>query len=139
MVKVILKLLILCLLSFHHIASAAVDPADFNGDVEMHERYRALTQTLRCPKCQNQNIAGSDAPIALDMRHKVEELLHQGKTNQEIEQFMIDRYGDYVTYDPPFKSRTYLLWCGPLLFFLIVIIGFWISFRNKDKQYDYEN
>ena len=118
---------------------AAVDPVDFSQQPELEKRYRALTHTLRCPKCQNQSIGGSDAPIALDMRHKVEGLLREGKTNQEIEQFMIDRYGDYVTYDPPFKSRTYLLWFGPLIFLIIVVFGFWMTFRRKGDDVIYED
>lgn len=110
---------------------AAVDPVEFESDPVLEKRYQLLTQTLRCPKCQNQSIAGSDAPIATDMRRKVEQMLREGQSDQKIEDFMIQRYGDYVTYDPPFKARTYVLWFGPPVFLLVIALSFWFAFFRQ--------
>ena len=108
---------------------AAVDPVVFD-DSKMQARYQEVTQVLRCPKCQNQSIAGSDAPIAQDMRRKVVVLMKGGKSNAEIEQYMIDRYGDFVTYDPPLGSRTYILWFAPPIFLVFIVISFMLAFRK---------
>ena len=110
---------------------ADVDPVSFDPGSGLDKRYEALTKVLRCPKCQNQNIAGSDAPIAVDMRRKVEQQLKAGKTDREIETFMVERYGDYVTYDPPVKQRTLFLWLGPLLFFGVMVLVVWFSLLRK--------
>lgn len=113
---------------------AAIDPVLFENDVAQQKQYKEMTQILRCPKCQNQSIAESDAPIAQDMRRKVETLIQDGKSNDEIEQFMIARYGDFVTYDPPLKSRTYILWFAPPLFLLMIIMSFFIFFRKSKSS-----
>lgn len=110
---------------------AAVDPVTFESDPALDQRYTSLTQTLRCPKCQNQSIGGSDAPIATDMRRKVEDMLRDGQTNKEIEDYMIQRYGDYVTYNPPLKSRTYVLWFGPPVFLFVIAVSFWLAFFRR--------
>ena len=111
---------------------AAVDPVDFSefGDTaqeEMHQRYRNLVTELRCPKCQNQSIGASDAPIAVDMRQKVEKMMKEGQTSDEIKAFMVDRYGNFVTYSPPLEPSNYGLWFGPLVFFLLLMLGFYFK------------
>lgn len=111
----------------------AVDPVQFESEL-LKERYEEVTQTLRCPKCQNQSIAGSDAPIAKDMRKKVEEQVQAGMTNEEIEQFMIQRYGDFVTYKPPLRARTYVLWFGPPIFLILVGWWFWMALFRKKRN-----
>jgi cytochrome c-type biogenesis protein CcmH len=72
-----------------------------------------LTQELRCPKCQNQDIADSNAPIAADLRREIFRMLGEGKDNQQIVDFMVDRYGEFVRYKPALTARTWLLWFGP--------------------------
>lgn len=93
-------------------AHAAIDTFEFANDAE-RQRYRSLIEELRCPKCQNQNIADSDAPIATDLRNEIFRMLEEGKSNEEIIDFLVSRYGDFVLYKPPLTSRTLLLWYGP--------------------------
>ena len=94
------------------IAHAAIDTYEFANDAE-RERFRDLTTELRCPKCQNQDIADSNAPIAADLRREIFRMLGEGKSNQQIVDFMVDRYGDFVRYKPALSGRTWLLWFGP--------------------------
>lgn len=93
-------------------AQAAIDTYQFRDDAE-RTRYQQLTKELRCPKCQNQDIADSNAPIAADLRREIFRMLGEGKSNQQIVEFMVDRYGDFVRYKPALTPRTWLLWFGP--------------------------
>lgn len=108
------RLLLACLLglSLAGAAHAAIDTYEFKDEAE-RERFRTLTQELRCPKCQNQNIADSNAPIATDLRREIFRMLEEGQSNREIADFLVMRYGDFVLYKPPVDARTYLLWFGP--------------------------
>ena len=101
--------------------SAAEDKFSFDTPSQ-RESFLKLTAELRCPMCQNQNIADSDAMIAHDMRRKVYALLKQGKTEQEVIDFMKSRYGDFVHYQPPVTAATLWLWAGPVLFIFIALI-----------------
>ncbi|GFD67252.1 cytochrome c-type biogenesis protein [Alteromonas sp. KUL106] len=101
--------------------SAAEDKFSFDTPAQ-RESFLKLTAELRCPMCQNQNIADSDAMIAHDMRRKVYALLKQGKTEQEVIDFMKSRYGDFVHYQPPVTAATLWLWAGPVLFIFIALI-----------------
>ena len=94
------------------VAHAAIDTYEFANDAE-RERFRDLTKELRCPKCQNQDIADSNAPIAADLRKEIFRMLGEGKDNQQIIDFMVDRYGDFVRYKPALNAKTALLWFGP--------------------------
>ena len=94
------------------VASAAIDTYQFRDQAE-RERYQQLTKELRCPKCQNQDIADSNAPIAADLRREIFRMLGEGQSNQQIVDFMVDRYGDFVRYKPALSGRTWLLWFGP--------------------------
>ena len=91
---------------------AAIDTYEFKDEGE-RQRFRQLTEELRCPKCQNQNIADSNAPIAMDLRREIYRMFAEGKSNAEIVDFLVDRYGDFVLYNPPLSSKTLLLWYGP--------------------------
>ncbi|MFW3898086.1 cytochrome c-type biogenesis protein CcmH [Pseudomonas putida CSV86] len=99
-------------LSLTGVARAAIDTYQFADEAE-RERYRELTKELRCPKCQNQDIADSNAPIAADLRREIFRMLGEGKSNQQIVDFMVDRYGDFVRYKPALTAKTWLLWFGP--------------------------
>lgn len=114
-------LLVLCSASA---AQAAIDAYAFKDEVE-RARYTELTRELRCPKCQNQDIADSNAPIAADLRKEIFRMLDEGQSNQQIIDFMVDRYGDFVRYRPPLTGKTALLWFGPAALLLggLVIIG----------------
>jgi cytochrome c-type biogenesis protein CcmH len=98
----------------------AIDPLPFENEAE-EQRFQALARELRCLVCQNQNIADSDAGLAKDLRNEVFEMMRAGKSDNEIKQFLVERYGDFVLYDPPFKTTTLVLWVGPLL---VLIVGF---------------
>lgn len=99
-------------------------------------RYNALVKELRCPKCQNQNLADSNSPIAADLRREVYELLQLNKSDGEIVDFMVERYGEFVLYRPKFSALTYILWFGPaiLLFIGVVIVMFVLKNSAKKKQ-----
>ncbi|MDR5858952.1 cytochrome c-type biogenesis protein CcmH [Halomonas eurihalina] len=100
-------------------ALAAVEVRQFDDPV-LEQRYRDLTATLRCPKCENQSIGDSDSPIAGDMRERVYQQLQQGRSDKEILDFMVDRFGDYVLYNPRLEGRTFLLWGLPAA---LVVLG----------------
>lgn len=97
---------------------AAIDTREFT-DNSQRQRYHDLASVLRCPKCQNQNIAESSSPIADDLRGEIYRMMGEGRSDQQITDFMVARYGDFVLYDPPFSSRTALLWLGPAALLLV--------------------
>lgn len=92
------------------------------SDPVTETRYRALVKELRCPKCQNQNLADSNSQIAIDLRNEVYRMLNEGKADMEITDYMVDRYGEFVLYRPRVSSLTYVLWFGPAIFILIGVI-----------------
>ncbi|WP_324831124.1 cytochrome c-type biogenesis protein [Pseudomonas saxonica] len=116
-------------------AQAAIDTYEFANDAE-RARFRELTQELRCPKCQNQDIADSNAPIATDLRREIYRMLGEGKSNQQIIDFMVDRYGDFVRYKPALTGKTSVLWFGPLALLLggVVLIGVIVGHRRRVLQ-----
>jgi len=95
----------------------AQEPLVFENQ-QQQDRFDRLTQELRCLVCQNQNLADSDAPLAHDLRREVHKMLQSGQSNEQIKQFLVDRYGDFVLYRPPLQKNTYLLWLAPLILFL---------------------
>lgn len=125
---------ILLLILFYSLPSfAVVEGYKYQfDDVTETQRFVHLAETLRCPKCQNQSLADSDSPVASDMRQKVYELMLEQKDNQEITQYMVDRYGDFVTYEPPFRPETLLLWFGPVLIFSFGVLLI-ISIRKNQN------
>ena len=114
-------LLILCLVGWLAPVQASIEAYQFES-AEMEADYNQLIKELRCLVCQNQNLAGSDADLARDLRRETYEMLSQGKSQQQVVDFMVARYGDFVLYRPQFKSTTYLLWLGPFLLLLCVLV-----------------
>ncbi len=114
------------------VARAAIDTYEFKDESE-RERFRVLTEELRCPKCQNQNIADSNAPIATDLRREIFRMLEEGKGDDEIVDFLVARYGDFVRYKPPVNGRTLLLWYGPagLLVGGLLVLGVIVLRRRR--------
>jgi cytochrome c-type biogenesis protein CcmH len=102
-------------------AQAAIEAYEFDSP-QMEADYNKLVAELRCLVCQNQNLAESDADLAQDLRRETYEMLQQGKTPQQVSEFMVARYGDFVLYRPQFKSSTYLLWLGPFLLLVVVLV-----------------
>lgn len=109
---------------------AAIEVRDFEVESE-RERYRAMLDELRCPKCQNQSLSGSDAPIAADLRNELARLIREGHSDEEIIDFMVQRYGDFVRYRPPLNAHTVLLWGAPVL---MLAIGGVIVFALVRRQ-----
>ena len=103
---------------------------------QQEERFNKLTLELRCTVCQNQALSDSDATLAHDLRRKVHEMLLAGKTNDEIKQYMVDRYGDFVLYRPPVQQNTYLLWLAPLVMLLIGALILRSSIKKRKSLLD---
>jgi len=124
------------LYSFTANANAPIDNA--NADLTFQSaaqetQYRTLIDEFRCPKCQNANLAGSDAPIAQDLKHKTYELVKQGQSNEQIRHYMIARYGDFISYQPPIKRSTWLLWFAPPLALLVGFIVLFMRIRVRRR------
>lgn len=112
----------LCLyLGAADLAMASIDVREFKNDVE-RQRYESFIEDMRCPKCQNQNLAGSDSPIALDLRNELYLQIQEGRSDKEIVDFMVERYGDFILYKPRLTSSTLLLWGLPLV---LLVLGGW--------------
>ena len=111
----------------------ADDPLIFS-DADEEARYQKLTAELRCVVCQNQNLADSNAPLAQDLRKEIYSMMQAGRTDDEIKQFLIDRYGDFVLYRPPIKSNTLVLWLMPavLLFGGALVVVIVVRKRSLD-------
>lgn len=111
----------------------AIDALHFQN-TQQEASYHKLTQSLRCPQCQNNNIADSNASIAQDMRRKVLDLLQQGQTEQQIVDYMVARYGNFVTYDPPLTLSTLILWLAPLGVLGFALFFLWLPKEQKQAQ-----
>ena len=112
------------LLAVHSNVAAQVDTFEFNND-EQQSRFRQLSDELRCPMCQNTNLSGSTGGVAEDLRREIHRMILEGMSNEEIEQFMFERYGDFIFYRPRLRPETILLWFGPLVF---LIMGGFVAF-----------
>ncbi|MGP5518378.1 cytochrome c-type biogenesis protein [Psychrobacter celer] len=118
-----------CLLS--SVSYAAIEVYDFDS-TQQEAQYRGLIEELRCPKCQNQNLAGSDAPIAQDLKQKTYDMVKDGRSDGEIRAYMQERYGDFISYKPPVRPSTWILWFFPPLLLIVLLIGwFWQSRRRQ--------
>ena len=117
-----MKRLFAFMLALAACASLAVakEAAPLAEDPAIEKRLIAISEELRCLVCQNESLAGSRADLAQDLRREVRKLLKEGKTDAEVREFMVSRYGDFVLYRPPVKPTTWLLWAGP---FVLVIVG----------------
>jgi len=114
-----LKLILFCALAF-----AQEDPS-------LEKRVQALSHELRCLVCQNQTLADSNAPLAVDLRNQVREQLKSGKSERDVIDFLVARYGDFVLYRPPLKATTVLLWGGP---FILLAFGLFLLFLRLRRK-----
>ena len=96
------------------LAAHAVTPGEMLADPALEARARVITGELRCLVCQNQSLADSNAPLALDLKREIRTRMAAGDSDAQITTFLVERYGDFVTYRPPWSARTLLLWLGPL-------------------------
>ncbi len=111
-------------------AAQAFEQRDFKNP-EHEQRYRNLIAELRCLVCQNQNLADSNAPLAADLRNVAFEMIRNGKSDDEIRAFMVDRYGEFVLYRPPFAPKNVILWAGP---FALLAFGLWLLYRQIRRR-----
>lgn len=118
-------MIVLTLFISVNILEAAVEVKQFKNQ-QQEQRYKNLINELRCLVCQNQNLAGSDAGLAQDLRKQVYKMINAGQSDEEILDFMVTRYGDFILYRPPFKATTFFLWIGP---FIILAIGLFVLVR----------
>lgn len=130
MLKRILFILILSFTGFHTAWAVKVVPLENSA---LEQRAKDLSLELRCLVCQNQSIESSDADLAIDLKILVREQILAGKTNLEIKQFLVDRYGEFVLLNPLFTTQTSFLWLTPIIFLALAFLSAYIYFRNMNK------
>jgi cytochrome c-type biogenesis protein CcmH len=118
---------------FSRLVSATEDTFHFDSP-QQSALFLALTKELRCPKCQNQNIADSDAMIAVDLRRKVYELLQKDYDREQVIDYMKQRYGDFVYYQPPVNPMTIWLWLLPVLFIVVAVAGIVMTRKRQPSE-----
>ena len=128
--KIAPKFLLIVYLILGNFTYANDEPVVFENK-NLEERYYLLIEEIRCLVCQNQSLADSNAPLAQDLRNEVFKMIQTNKSNNEIMEFLVERYGDFVLYRPPLKKNTWLLWFGPFLF---LVIGFFVAVFVIKKQ-----
>ena len=116
-----MRVFLLCLVFIATPSLAAIEAYEFKS-AEMEADYVKLINELRCLVCQNQNLSSSNADLAKDLRRQTHEMLMQGKTPDQVIEYMVARYGEFVLYRPQFKSSTLLLWLGPFILLLLVLV-----------------
>ncbi len=114
--------------------AVAKEAAPLAADEAVEQRLITIAEELRCLVCQNESLAGSHADLAEDLRREVRSLIKQGKTDQEVKDFLVSRYGDFVLYRPPVKPTTWLLWIGPFVFLIVGIAGLVTYLRRRGQQ-----
>jgi cytochrome c-type biogenesis protein CcmH len=131
------RFLLVALLAFSVSAPAfAVQPDEILDDPVLEERAREISKELRCVVCQNEPIDSSNAGVARDLRLLVRERLVEGDTDEEVVDFVVARYGDYVLFRPPFKPSTYALWIGPFAIMALGLIGVAVMLARRPRRID---
>jgi cytochrome c-type biogenesis protein CcmH len=133
MKKIIIYPLLILYLILAGTQAGSLESFDFSGRVS-EQRFKTLTEELRCLVCQNESLAGSNAELANDLRQEVYQLMDQGKSNEQIVNFLVARYGDFVLYDPPLRPSTYLLWFGPFILLLIAALVLFYSVSKRSRR-----
>jgi cytochrome c-type biogenesis protein CcmH len=129
------RLLLVCALWLAGASAAfAIDQEIAFSDPALNARYLSLIREIRCPKCLNESIADSDAPVAADLRREVRRLMGDGKSDGDIKDFLSARYGDFVLYRPRVSETTWALWAGPFVFLVVGGIVFWRIVRSRRGQ-----
>jgi cytochrome c-type biogenesis protein CcmH len=129
-IRLIKIFVVLGLLLGTHASFAAIEIHEFNNEVD-RQRYQTFINEMRCPKCQNQNLSGSDSPIAMDLRKELYLMIEAGRSDQEIVNFMVERYGEFILYRPRLSPATILLWAAPVLFLIFGALLLWIIVRKR--------
>jgi len=133
-----LKLLLAAAALVLALESVAKEPLIFMNP-EQEARYNELTLELRCLVCQNQNLADSDAPLAQDLRKEIYDMMQAGRSNEEIKVFLVDRYGDFVLYNPPVKGNTLALWFAPAVLLLVGGLVVVLTVRKRTRMFAENN
>lgn len=120
------------ILFFVNSVHSSDEPVKFNN-LEYKQRYHALIEEIRCLVCQNQSLADSHARLAQDLRKEIVDMIVSGKQDEQIIQFLVERYGEFVLYRPPLKENTWLLWFGPFLFLIIALITAAVIIRKQSR------
>lgn len=139
MIKFLKPLIVLILIGFFALPAFAAEKLVPLKDVALEQRAKDLSLELRCLVCQNQSIESSDADLAIDLKILVREQISQGKTDLEIKQFLVDRYGEYVLLEPLFSLQNYLLWFTPIIFLFIAFIFAFFYFKNMNNKFNQQD
>jgi len=129
----ILKIIFVLGLALFVLAVQANEAVPMAADEAVEKRLVSISEEMRCLVCQNESLSGSHAELAQDLRREIRSLIKQGKTDAEIMDFMVSRYGDFVRYRPPLKATTYLLWFGPFLLLAGAIAGLIVYLRRRGR------
>ena len=130
----LLPFALLVLLALLSGAASAKEAAPTAEDVVVEKRMVAISEELRCLVCQNESLSGSQADLAKDLRREIREQIQDGRSDQEILDFMVGRYGDFVRYRPPLKGTTLMLWFGPFALLLIGIVVLVVYLRRRSRR-----
>jgi cytochrome c-type biogenesis protein CcmH len=127
------RLACLLLLALAMATGFAKDAAPLAEDPAVEARLIAISEEMRCLVCQNESLAGSRSDLANDLRRELRTLIKAGKTDQQIREFMVERYGDFVLYRPPVKPTTWLLWAGPFLLMITGVVVLLVYLRRRNR------
>jgi len=130
------SLISILLLMFAYHGLMANEAAPLAEDPVVEQRLIGISEEMRCLVCQNESLAGSRSDLANDLRAQIRTMIKAGKSDAEIRQYMVDRYGDFVLYRPPVKPTTWLLWLGPFTILLIGILGLFAYLRKRNTSID---
>ena len=128
----IIFILIYC---FNPLISNAIEPEEILSNSTFENRARNLSKSIRCLVCQNQTIDDSDSELAKDLRSIIRTKIVQGETDDEINKFLVDRYGNFILMNPPINKQTIMLWLSPLALALLGIVIIYFSFRKKNNDF----
>ncbi|MDX1459842.1 MAG: cytochrome c-type biogenesis protein [Xanthomonadales bacterium] len=131
--RMLIVLMLMASLTVWAQVQVSKEPLVFQSEAQQ-ERFSRLTNELRCLVCQNQNLADSDAPLAHDLRMEVYRMMNQGLTDDQIKQFLVERYGDFVLYMPPVKGNTLILWVAPLVLLAAGSAVVAVNIRRRRKM-----
>lgn len=126
-----IRLLAALLLSLSALPALAADPSEMLKDPKLESRAHALGKELRCLVCQNESIEDSNADLARDLRVIVRERIAAGSSDEQVRDYVVDRYGDYVLLNPPFKGATLVLWVGPFVLLAVALLTAFLFYRRK--------
>jgi len=132
----LIMMVILLLISLSTLA--AIEVYDFS-DPRQSARFKKLTEELRCPKCQNQNLAGSNSTLSVDLKGIVYEKILAGESDQQILSFMKQRYGEFILFKPEMKQSNFLLWFGPIIFLFAFLFLFYRWYLNNRQSLEQRN